>query len=335
MNAIPHGAPTAPPSPTLQRILERACRAPSVHNSQPWRWRVDGPAISLLADPARRLMRIDPEGRDLLLSCGAALHHLRVAARAEGYASRVRREPFGAGDDALAVVDLVGTQVTPEDLAAAELIDRRRTDRRRFSSWEVPQERLAALVEAAHGEGARAVPVTGPQRARLVEILRRAARDQQLNWSAVDETAAWTGPRSADGVPEESVPRREDVERQADPVGMRFPSGTLVDDQVDAAGTEYDASRMLVLCTAADEPLDRLRAGEALSAVLLAATGEGLGTVPLSQATEVRSTRQLLRHEILDDVFTPQVVVRVGWRPISHSPVPPTPRRPLRDVLVD
>jgi hypothetical protein len=92
---------------------------------------------------------------------------------------------------------------------------------------------------------------------------------------------------------------------------------------------------LLVLCTDGDEATDRLRAGEALSAVLLAATGQGLATVPLSQATEVHTTRQLLRSEILLGVAVPQVVVRVGWRPVSYDPVPPTPRRPVAEVLED
>ena len=324
----------SPPTRTAHRIVELACRAPSVHNSQPWRWRVEGDRITLLADRARQLMRIDPDGRDLVLSCGSALHHLRVAALAEGYRCRVRRDPYGAGDNVLAIVELMATEVTPEAVATAALIERRRTDRRRFSSWDVPEERLDALADAAAGEGVRAVPVTGQgMRRRLVEILRRAAREQQFDWSAVDETAAWTGRRATDGVPPESVPRRVDAERHADPVGTRYPSGTLVDGSDDHAGPGYDASRLLVLCTEGDETVDRLRAGEALSAVLLAATGQGLASVPLSQATEVRITRRLLQNEILLGVAVPQVVVRVGWRPVSYEPVPATPRRPLSEVL--
>ena len=325
---------TLPPAPTLHRILGRACRAPSVHNSQPWRWRVDDGGVTLIADPARQLMRIDPEGRDLVLSCGSALHHLRVAALAEGYRCRVRRDPYGAGQNVLAVVELVACDVTPEAVAAADLIERRRTDRRRFSSWALPEERLDALVDAAADESVRAVPVTGQaMRRRLVEILGRAAREQQLDWSAVDETAAWTGTRATDGVPPDNVPRRLDAERHADPVGTRYPSGTLVDDSDDHAEPGYDESRLLVLCTDGDETLDRLRAGEALSAVLLAATRQGLASVPLSQATEVHLTRRLLQDEILLGVAIPQIVVRLGWRPVSYEPVPATPRRPLAEVL--
>ena len=129
---------TLPPTAVLHRILTKACRAPSVHNSQPWRWRVDGDHVTLLADRTRQLMRADPEGRDLVLSCGAALHHFRVAAAAEGHRSRVVRKPYGVGDNALAIVELVPGEPTHHEVAAAGAIDRRRSDRRFFSSWPVP-----------------------------------------------------------------------------------------------------------------------------------------------------------------------------------------------------
>lgn len=325
---------TMPSSATLHRILGRACRAPSVHNSQPWRWRVTDQEILLLSDPARQLMHIDPSGRDLLLSCGAALHHFRVAAAAEGYRSRVLRFPHGHDANVLAVVDLAESEVTAEAVTAAEAIERRRTDRRRFSSWDVPEERLLSLVDAAAEQGVRAVPVTGrDRRRRLVELVARAGREQHLDWTTVDETAAWTGRRTTDGVPPENVPRRVDAERHADPVGTRYPSGTLLDDSDDRGDEGYDESRLLVLGTQTDERVDRLRAGEGLSAVLLAATAQGLATVPLSQATEVHRTRRLLQDEILRGVTVPQIVVRVGWRPVSYDPVPATPRRPLSEVL--
>ena len=191
---------TLPPTATLHRILTRSCRAPSVHNSQPWRWRVDGVHLTLLADRARQLMRTDPDGRDLVLSCGAALHHLRVAAAGEGYRARVVRNPYGAGDNVLATVELLPGEPTQEAVAAAEVIDRRRTDRRSFSSWPLPEERLTDLVGAAEAQGVRAVAVTDPRlRRRLVEIMVRAAREPPLS------TRLWRGPALA---PRTANPRR-------------------------------------------------------------------------------------------------------------------------------
>ena len=82
----------------IRDLVELATRAPSVHNTQPWYWCVDGERVSLFADFSRQLQYADPDGRDLLISCGAALHHLRVAAAANGWKAQVRRMPNPAND---------------------------------------------------------------------------------------------------------------------------------------------------------------------------------------------------------------------------------------------
>jgi len=80
--------------PPVEDILSLACRAPSVHNSQPWRWRAEGDRIDLFADYRRQLVYADPARRDLMMSCGAALHHLQVAAAGLGWRAR---SPQGSG----------------------------------------------------------------------------------------------------------------------------------------------------------------------------------------------------------------------------------------------
>jgi hypothetical protein len=62
----------------FEEILTLACRAPSVHYTQPWLWRTHGNRLELFADASRQLTQTDPESRDLMLSCGAVLHHVQV-----------------------------------------------------------------------------------------------------------------------------------------------------------------------------------------------------------------------------------------------------------------
>jgi len=93
-----------------------------------------------------------------------------------------------------------------------------------------------------------------------------------------------------------------------------------------------DADHMLVLYTAGDDTVSRLRAGEVTSAVLLAATTFGLATCPLSEPLEIPEVRAELRTDLLDDSGYPQMIVRTGWAATS-SPLSPTPRRPLDDVV--
>ena len=90
---------------------------------------------------------------------------------------------------------------------------------------------------------------------------------------------------------------------------------------------------MLLVCTSSDDAISRIRAGEALSALWLAATRQGLSVVPFSQALEVEETRRLVQQDVLDDLAFAQVLLRVGRGPEPAGTLPPTPRRPLEDVL--
>src|SRR4249919_3091536 len=99
----------------IRDLVATANRAPSVHNTQPWHWCIDGERVSLFADTSRQLAYADPDGRDLVLSCGAALHHLQVAAAAAGWAARVHRMPNPYNDNQLANVSF---SPAPPTLAA-------------------------------------------------------------------------------------------------------------------------------------------------------------------------------------------------------------------------
>ncbi|MDQ3157543.1 MAG: hypothetical protein M3Q98_12590 [Actinomycetota bacterium] len=110
----------------------------------------------------------------------------------------------------------------------------------------------------------------------------------------------------------------------------RFPSGTLTDS---AGESEPVEPALLVICTSSDDTASRLRAGEALAAILLKGTADGLSMVPLSQAVEVDRTRRLLQDELLGDTACPQILIQVGLAPIAAEQVPLTPRRPVDEVL--
>src|SRR6185312_6884097 len=101
-----HGLPD---EKTVRSGIALAIRAPSVHNTQPWRWRVGDSSLHLYADWSRHLTATDPEGRDLVVSCGASLHHMRVALAALGWGTVVHHVP-NPGD--------------PKHLAAIEVFER-------------------------------------------------------------------------------------------------------------------------------------------------------------------------------------------------------------------
>jgi nitroreductase len=331
-----------PDDDTVRAAIDLATHAPSIHNSQPWRWRVADRSLHLFADPSRRLAATDPSGRDLMLSCGAVLHHTRVAFAALGWASTVHRLPNPAQPEHLAAVEFTRHDPTAEDVALSAAIGRRRTDRRRFSSWPVPPVLLAQLDERAAEQGASLVAVTDPEhRYHLAAVIDEAAIRQNADPIYASELAAWSGRSrgAVEGVPAANVPAQHGRRRAAAaPLGpgygdttMRtFDAGELA--QSEESG-EVDAAELLVLATTSDDRVAQLRAGEALSAVLLAATEVRLASCPLSQPLEIGSTREVLRDRVLDGRAAPQLVLRIGWAPLANPPIPASPRRPVEDVL--
>jgi nitroreductase len=308
---------------TVRTAIALACRAPSVHNTQPWRWRFGRNSVHLYADMRRWLPATDAEGRDLVVSCGAVLHHARVALAASGLRTTLHRQPNPDQPDHLAALTLTAGSPADADLALAAAIIRRRTDRRRFSSWEVPDRMFAELVACSMEQGAVLTDVSGDL-TRLVASIAEAARIQEALPENRHETLLWSGRLTdVDGIPAPNLLSRTPSGSSA----RRFATGTI--DEVD--GDEPDGARLAVLGTASDDLVSQLRAGEALSAVMLHATTLGLATCPLSQPLEVESTRTAIRDDVLHGAMAPHLVLRIGWAP--GSPLPPTPRRPIAEVL--
>ena len=320
-----------PDEDTVRAAISLACRAPSIHNSQPWRWRINGHTIELHADRTRHLRHADSDGRDLLLSCGAALHHLQVALAATGWLPHVHRLPDPDDPDHLATVRM--SESVPDDghLALAAAIPRRRAERRALSSWEVPVQHLQTLAGAAQEHGALLVAATdAAARTQLLEAFEQAAVRQDPDPAYQAELASWAGRGdfSDDGVPAANILQ---LSPPSDRTVRAFPAGAVVDGPPEA--DPRTAGELLVLASTSDDARSQLLTGEALSAVLLTATSTGLASCPLTQPLEVAQTRTALSDRLLRGTWIPQVVVRVGWLPLSLQPLPETPRRRLDDVL--
>lgn len=329
-------APTVslPDEATLLRAVESAVRAPSVVNSQPWRWRIDRvTGIDLFADRDRHLTTIDADGRGLLLSCGAALQHLVVALAGLGWSAQVDRFPDPENSDHLARVQPVETTPSAELSRLAPFIPLRHTDRRRFAVEPVGARMLDALVAQARGYGADLhIVARAAARAGLIAAIARSASLQRQQAGYGAELARWTGRYSgaADGIGSNTV--RAGVSLPGDVPMRHFNRGSM--GQPTHSLEHNDASVLLVLSARTDDHVGTLRAGEATSAVLLAATGLGLATTPLSQPTEVEATRDWIVEHIVGPGVAPQIVIRVGWADPQAADLPPTPRRSVDRVML-
>jgi nitroreductase len=314
-------------------VLDAAARAslhaPSVFNTQPWHWRITGDTLELSVDPSRRLDATDPDGRLLLISCGTALHHARTALAAAGFAVTVERLPDPARPELLARIHL-GSAVPPDPEAQrmAAAIPRRRTDRRPFGDRPVSEAMLTRLRRFVESEGAYLHVVPEDQVPMLAVSIERAAGAEHNDPAQRAELDRWTNRPQwrGDGVPPTTAvppsPRRVAV-REFTPDGAT--AGLSAGDGVDK-GAAY-----VIVFGTGDQPADLLRGGEAISALLLLATAEGLATAPLSEAVEVTWPRHLLRG-MLSDIGEPYLVVRLGYR-VDRTPLPPVPRREPAETI--
>ncbi|NUP28783.1 MAG: hypothetical protein HOQ36_08380 [Nocardia sp.] len=324
MDAI--GTARVPDHPTVQAALSLARRAPSVHNTQPWRWVFDGHRLQLHRDTSRQLFSADPQGRQLIISCGAMLDHVRTAFAAAGWDTEVTRLPDTAADHLATVAFTPAPEVPDPVRTLAAAVERRYTDRLPMlppRDWE----RVApGLHTTAAERGGTLEVLDDSARLRLAAASAQSAALREYDPQYLNELHWWAGNDSpADGVPISALVSAAELAQVG--VGRAFPAAPPSLRR----GELTDSSRLLVIGSAADSPLDWLRAGEALSAVLLECTAAGLATCPLSHITEVPVSRRTIAN-LLREPAAPQVVVRVGTAPTSAAQ-PPTPRRTVGDFL--
>jgi nitroreductase len=311
-----------------EQLLETAGRAPSLHNTQPWSFRIRPDAIELYADPTRGLPVTDPDGREQRLACGAALFNLRLALHGAGIRPLVTTHPDRDRPELVAVVHRGGLRPpTPEQQAMLRAVPQRHTNRHPFSDVAVATPEQHALRRAALEEGGWLHVVDDPEQlARMRDLAVRAHRTQLADPSFRAELDRWTATTDdrPDGVPAAAggplpAPNEAWVLRD-------FTGGTGRDR---VPGRDFAETPLLAVLTAHLTGRDAdVAAGQALQRVLLTATTYGLATSFVSQLVEVPSVREELRR-LVAGTRPPHAVLRIGY----GQPVAATPRRPVADLL--
>ncbi|HBW18211.1 MAG TPA: hypothetical protein DEH11_03985 [Actinobacteria bacterium] len=309
----------------VRRLIEAAAAAPSIHNTQPWRFRVCGDVIEMHGDPSRILWVADPLGRALHLSCGAALFNLRLAIRLAGARPLIWPLPDPAGEPTLlASVQLTdGRAPTPQEREMAEAIQQRHSSRAPFSGRPLPEPVQIGLEQEAGYEFA-VLRMLSPRDAALVLQLAGAAEARlATDFDHRVELAEWVGTTGEDGIPASALGSRPD--RQPAPVR---DLGYAAPNAVRPEGSFERQPQLGVLSTARDEPGDWLRAGQALQRVLLAATRHGVSTSLLYQPIELGDMEHR-EGSWWPWPECPQIIIRFGYGPRGAD----TPRRPVAAIL--
>ena len=306
-----------------------ACRAPSLHNSQPWRWVADGAVLHLFADRARLVQATDSSGREMILSCGAALDHLRVAIAAAGWDTTVDRFPDPTEPDHIAAVKFVPLPIVGDaERQRADAIHRRRTDRLPFAAprgWDSLESTLRGSFD---GEYVMLDVVPDDARPQLAEASRLTESLRRQDPTYQSELRWWTSPFELDqGVPPTSRVSASEASRVD--VARAFPTTGYGDRR---AQIGPDHAKIILLSTRGDTGPEVLRCGEALSTVLLECTVAGMATCTLTHMTEITPSRNVIR-QLTGQRGFPQLLIRVGRAPAAGEHFPATPRRPVTEVL--
>jgi len=310
-------------------LVAQATRAPSIHNTQPWLFHWDGGALELHGDTQRGLTAADPQGRELVLSCGAALYNLRLGLLKLGFRGTTTLLPDARQPRLLARI--LVEPGNPADVRVRRMyaaMTRRHTHRGGFEDRPLSAELLVKLQQAARDEAATLHYVHDPgQRRRVLHLARAADRAQSADERIRSELAEWTPPpesRRRDGVPASAYAHEptalvDDLPARDFDLGRRY-------GRFD--GVDQPPGGVAVLLTQFDLEVDWLQAGQALEHVLVTAAEHSAFATMHSQVIEVHNLRDELRREMCTSGY-PQILLRFGY----SADVQLTPRRPVDDVL--
>ncbi|HET9093126.1 MAG TPA: hypothetical protein VFN50_12000 [Acidimicrobiales bacterium] len=324
----------------LREVVRAAVRAPSVHNTQPWQFvshlatpsEVD--AIEVRADRSRSLQVIDPLGRELHMSCGAAIELARLAVRALGVRCDVELLPDPADPDLLALLHPGAPEPpTEEELRLHASAGARYTERGGFDERPVDEALREKMRLATAEQGVWLLYLDRPgDQVTTAVLLARADDIERSNPAYEQELAGWVR-RQAE--PDEGIPAAAVADQGARVSSYRrrefLPDGPRAEPPEASAGPpEAEHPLVCILGTEGDDPAAWLRTGQALGRLLLVAADEGVSAAPMTQVIEVPATRSMLAAH-LGLLGYPQIVLRMGY---GHGS-PTTGRRPLEDVLRD
>ena len=323
------------------RVVAAATRAPSIHNTQPWRFTAAPDRMEVFLDRDRALPVLDPTSRQQVISCGSAIEFAVVALAAAGFLPEVDLATDDGDPDHLATVRVVGShQPTDEDGGLATAIGWRHTIRAAFEPRAVPAELVERLRREAESFGTWLKPITGAEEeVATVFLISRAEELEQSEPAYRAELEQWlrADPGAPDGVPVEAVPRGDPHARPSNwlirdfVVGRREEHAFLPAGDPDAPPPPVERPTVVLLGTGGDDRYAWLQAGRALGRILLTATAAGVAASPLTQALDWPATRVQLQSR-LSLVGHPLMLLRMGYPP-EPAPGAVSGRRPVAEVL--
>lgn len=313
----------------MEFLLRFAVLAPSSRNTQPWMFRITPSGVDVYADYSRRLITIDPDNRELLMSVGAAITNFRIAAAHFGFTASVRYHAQPEHDRVASITVCETCLPDPHLSSLFAAIPRRHTNRAIFDRKPIdPQawSRVCGVLDRFPETFKTVLPDEKHQAAELidyaerVQMTRPALRAEVADWIRADDGLHTDGiPAEVFGVPRFLASGASWFVRQFEAGAWHGPRDRRLADS---------ASELLIVC-ADDDRVSLLQAGEALEHLLLTITGAGLQYSFLNQAIEVKSLRERVKM-LADSKIPAQLLIRIGTAlPVDQM----TPRRTVGSVI--
>jgi hypothetical protein len=314
------------PGKDIDVLLAAAVAAPSMHNTQPWRFDVQGHVIDVYLDGSRTLPAEDPTGRAMRIAAGAATFNLRCAAESLGYGTWFGLAPYPSEEpDLLARIVIEPTATQNDELRdLAHQIPYRHTERQPSDTNPIAENVRVELLQAAYAEGAGLTWLGDDEIRSVLDLVLDADLREIHEWHRRAERNHWVGGhRPLDGVPSSAL----------GPRSINYPAavrdlGTKPNDRLRPERTFEQHPDLAVLSTDHDEPSDQVAAGAALERVLLTATRAGVSASFLNQPLEYDDLRRRVQH-LTGRPGHAHMIIRFGH---SHHHTE-TGRRPLADFL--
>ena len=316
------------PKDHIDVLLAAAVAAPSMHNTQPWRFEIDGHVIDVFLDGSRTLPAEDPTGRAMRIAAGAATFNLRCAAETLGYGAWFGLAPYPREEpDLLARIVIEPTAARNDELRdLAEQIPFRHTDRNPSDATSVAESTRVSLMQAAYAEGAELTWLAEDDVRKVLDMVLDTDLREIGDWHRRAERAHWVGgERTTDGVPSSALGPRSTTY----PAAVR-DMATRPDDRVRAERSFEQHPDLAILSTDFDEPSDQVTAGAALQRVLLTATRAGVSASFLNQPLEYDDLRAKVQR-LTGRPGHAHMIIRFG----HHRPGSATARRPVAEFLAE
>ncbi|MFG2006807.1 Acg family FMN-binding oxidoreductase [Spirillospora sp. NPDC048911] len=310
----------------VRRVITAAVLAPSVHNTQPWRFVLRDGVLELHADGRRRLPVMDPRGRAMVVSCGAALLNVRLALASAGATPEVTLVAGGEHGDGMLLAEVRAAEpafVSSGESSLYAAIARRRSNRQPFQERQVPDDVVKQMIAAAESENAQLWQIERDVASAVLEVVRDAEKELVSDPEYRSELDRWTADRHRlDGVPRYAFgPRPGPGELPMRDFGLDWWHSPR-------PGARFERRPQLAALVAhGDDPRSWLAAGQALQRVLLTATAHGVATSLFSQPVDVKDMRRPRPGQRTGSHL--QIIIRFGYGP----PAPSAPRRPVTAVF--